>query len=57
MYVHMYVWYVTCVLGANLSQKKAQNTLELELKMAVRSMWVPGFKPEFSAKAANALHL
>lgn len=56
MYICMCA-YVTCVLGAIVSQKKAQNTLELELNMAVGFMWVPGSKPESSAKAANALHL
>lgn len=56
MYICMCA-YVTWVLGACVSQKKAQNALELELKMAVGSMWVLVSKPESSTKAANALHL
>lgn len=49
MYGHMHV------LGAHGSQKKASNTLELELRLVVSHLVGVGIKLGYSARATNAL--
>lgn len=47
--------YTTCVLGAYRSQKRASDSLELELKVAVNHHMGTETEPRSSVKAANPL--
>lgn len=61
-YLHVYVCfsyiyvYVPLVHDALRDQKKALDSLGLELQMVVRTMWVLEIKSEFCGRIAHALN-
>ena len=51
----MFVCVPLCVPDVHRDQKRALDSLELELQMVVTTMWVLGTEPRSSTRAVSAL--